>query len=516
MTTTLEDYYKFLENKMDVVEWSGFEVDVDDLHPATFPHQKDAITWAARIGRGLIAMSFGLGKTRIAIELAKQVVKKTDGQFLVVCPLGVKHQFANEDGPILGVKFQYVTSDQDIEMATTPFLITNYERVRDGNIDPRKHNIMGANLDEGSVLRSLGSKTYAIFDEVFRPIPYRWVSTATPSPNRYRELIYYAGFFDIMDKGQALTRFFQRDTSKAGNLTLHPQHEETFWLWVASWTLFVYKPSDLGYSDEGYELPELNVYWHKLPVDHRRAWKQVDSWGQHRLLLDAAAGVREAVAEKRATIDTRVQKAKEIIADNPDRHWLIWHHLEDERRAISLAISEATAVYGSQDLERREQSILDFTYGQIPILSTKPEIAGSGCNFQNHCYSNIFLGIDYRFQDFIQAIHRTHRFQQEHPVDVHILYAESEQQVAMVLKKKWEQHNKLVEKMQGIVKKLGLTHWAIETSLKRNISHFRDEYRGKFFRLVNTDSTVELFNLVEAMERGAKNPLEINMNGDKK
>jgi len=128
---TLEKYYEFLEKKIDVVEWSGFEIDVSELHPDTFPHQKDAIIWAGRIGRGLIAMSFGLGKTRIAIELAKQVVKKTGDKFLIICPLGVKHQFVNEDGPTLGVNFQYVTSDLDIEMATTDYLITNYERVRD-------------------------------------------------------------------------------------------------------------------------------------------------------------------------------------------------------------------------------------------------------------------------------------------------------------------------------------------------------------------------------------------------
>ena len=509
----LTDYYQFLENKMDVVEWSGFEIDVSDLHPDTFPHQKDAIRWAARIGRGLIAMSFGLGKTRIAIELAKQVVTRTDGKFLMICPLGVKHQFTEEDGPVLGVKFQYVTSDQDIKTSNTPYLITNYERVRDGNITLTDedgnniHNIMGANLDEGSVLRSLGSKTYEIFDKQFKSVPYRWVSTATPSPNRYRELIYYAGFFDIMDKGQALTRFFQRDTSKAGNLTLHPQHEEAFWLWVASWALFIYKPSDLGYSDEGYELPPLNVHWHRISVDHTRAWEQTDSWGQHRLFLDAAAGVREAVAEKRETIPERIRAAKELITDN--RHWLIWHHLEDERKAITMAMPESTPVYGSQPLETREQRILDFSHGKIPILATKPEIAGSGCNFQKHCHSNIFLGIDYRFQDFIQAVHRTYRFQQTREVDVHIIYAESEQQIAMTLKKKWKQHDKLVEKMQGIVKKYGLTHWAIETGLKRNVSTFRDEYQGRFFRLVNTDSTVELFNLVEAMENGLTDPFQL-------
>jgi hypothetical protein len=238
-------YYDFLANKIDVVERTGFKVSRDELHSSTFPHQADAIIWAARLGRALIAMSFGLGKTHIQTELARLIHQRIGGLFLIVCPLGVKYQFSEEDGPRLGVKFQYVRTDAEIEAADTPYLITNYERVRDGDIDPRKHNITGCSLDEGSVLRSLGSLTYQVFNDAFADVPFRYVCTATPAPNRYKELIHYADFLDIMDRGQALTRFFQRDPGKAGNLTLHPQHEARFWLWVASWALFVYKPSDL-------------------------------------------------------------------------------------------------------------------------------------------------------------------------------------------------------------------------------------------------------------------------------
>lgn len=243
--TLLEQYYTFLNNKIELADYSGFAIDPVELHPSNFPHQNDAIQWAARLGRGLIAMSFGLGKTAIQIELARLIHQRTGDKFLIVCPLGVKHQFSEEDGPRLGIHFQYVTSDAEIESAATPYLITNYERIRDGNIDPHKHNIAGVSLDEGSVLRSLGSKTYQVFIDAFSDVLYRYVCTATPSPNRFKELIYYANFLGVMDHGQALTRFFQRDPHKAGNLTLHPQHEERFWLWVASWALFLYRPSDL-------------------------------------------------------------------------------------------------------------------------------------------------------------------------------------------------------------------------------------------------------------------------------
>ncbi len=151
------------------------------------------------------------------------------------------------------------------------------------------------------------------------------------------------------------------------------------------------------------------------------------------MFLDAAGGIGPAMIEKRATIPERVQKTVEIIAQKPDAHYILWHDLEDERKAITKAIPNSVSVYGSQTLELREQNILDFSHGKFAILSTKPQIAGSGCNFQYHCSDAIFMGIGYKFQDFIQAIHRIWRFQQEKETNIHIIYAESEEQIQKVL-----------------------------------------------------------------------------------
>lgn len=489
-------YDTFLEGKIEVQEDVGFEVDLTDLCPTLFHHQTVTVQWALRKGRALIAKSFGLGKTRDQVEIAKQIVQHTGGKFLVVCPLGVKHQFQEEDGPALDTNWEYVRTDAEIEMTDCPFLITNYERVRDGDIDPRKHTFAGVSLDEGSVLRSLGSKTYDVFETLFADTPYRFVCTATPSPNNYKEIIYYARWLGIMDVGQALTRWFKRDSTQAGNLTIHPHHEREFWLWVASWALFIYKPSDVDGDDTGYDLPELNVHWHRVGVDHSLAWEQMDNRGQRRLLLNAANGVREASAEKRRTLEARLQRASDILQNNnPDKHWLIWHHLEAEREAIETAVPGIVTVYGSQTLEEREKRIIDFTHGRYPILGTKPEIAGSGCNFQRHCHSNIFLGIDYKFQDFIQAIHRTHRFGQKHPVDVHIIYAESEDDIVSALQRKWQQHNELSERMQQIVKRYGLNHEAMRRDLKRTIGVARHVQSGQRFTAVNNDCVRELPNI---------------------
>ena len=490
-------YLAFLESKIKgAQEQASSAIDTSLIHPATFPHQRDVILWALRRERGLIAASFGLGKTSIESEIARLLVAAhPDSKFLVVCPLGVRHQFIDEDGPRLGINWKYVYDDATVESADTPFLVTNYERLRDGNITPAKHPIIGVSLDEGSVMRSLGSKTVDRFLKIFQHIKYRFVATATPCPNSYKEIIYYADYLGVMDHGQALTRWFKRNPDKAGDLQIHPQHEADFWLWVSTWALFLYSPADMGYDATGYELPELRVHWHRVPVDHTRAFNYADNFGQRKLLISAARGVSQSAREKRETLPARVAKAKEIIETDPDAHWLLWHGLEDERRAITKEISDSVAVYGSQDLEVREDLVLGFSRGTVKRLATKPELSGSGCNFQYHCHSNIFVGINYFFEDFIQAIHRTHRFQQKHPVDVHIIYAESEQPIADALRLKWEQHDRLVDKMRKIIREFGLDHRLINEELKRKLGVERKSITGDRFKAVNNDCVLEMENI---------------------
>jgi DNA modification methylase len=492
-------YLSFLEGKIKGA--SGRAVAPSALstaHPSTKPHQHDSIDWALSRERALLALSFGLGKTQIETEIARALIVANPGsKFLVVSPLGVRHQFIDEDGPRLAVNWKYVDSDRAVDKSDSPFLITNYERVRDGNIRPAKHNLVGASLDEGSVLRSFGSKTTQVFRERFSHLQYRFVATATPSPNNYRELIYYADFLGIMDTGQALTRWFKRNTAQAGDLVLHPQHEADFWLWVSTWALFLYSPADMGYDATGYDLPELDVHWHRVPVDHTRAFNHIDNHGQRKLLISAVKGVSQSAREKRATLPARVAKAKEIIATAPNKNWLLWHTLEDERRAIEQEVPESVSVYGSLDLEIREERVIAFARGKISRLATKPELSGSGCNFQHYCHSNIFVGADYRFEDFIQAIHRTKRFQQKHRVRVDIIYAESEQPIADALRKKWAQHDQLVERMRGIIRKYGLDHGLVKEELKRKIGIERAEVAGEKFLAVHNDCVLEMPNVAD-------------------
>lgn len=344
-------------------------------------------------------------------------------------------------------------------------------------------------LDEASVLRSFGSKTYQTFLTLFDKLRYRFVATATPSPNRYKELIHYAGFLGVMDTGQALTRWFKRDSTQANNLTLYPHKEREFWLWVASWALFLQRPSDLGFSDDGYELPPITVHYVEVPVDHTTAGADRD--GQGNLFRDAALGVQNASREKRDTLPARVAAVREILDQHQDSHWLVWHDLEAERHAIQEEVPDAVSVYGDQDLDEREQAVIDFSEGRIRILSAKPVIAGSGCNFQRHCHRAIYAGIGFKFNDFIQSLHRIQRFLQTRAVEVWIVYAESEREVLASLKAKWARHVELVEKMSEIIRKYGLSHAAMAEVLQRSIGVERIEAKGNGWLVANNDCVEE-------------------------
>lgn len=414
----------------------------------------------------------------------------TGGRVLIILPLGVKQEFQLDAGRILKWESTppYVRTDAEALMTDAPVVLTNYERVRDGDLNPRR--FAAVSLDEASCLRSFGSKTYQQFLTLLKGIPYKLVCTATPSPNRYKELIHYAGYLEIMDTGQALTRFFQRDSTKANNLTLYPHRERDFWLWMSSWALFIEKPSDLGYSDDGYNLPEMEVRWHCLPVDNSTAG--TDKFGQVKMIRDAAFSLQDAAKEKRDSIDDRVSKMLEIVGSDPEAHFILWHDLEAERHAIKRAIPEAVEVYGAQDYDERERRVIDFADGKIRLLATKKSISGQGCNFQRHCHRAIFLGIDYEFNDFIQAIHRIYRFLQAERVIIDIIYTESEAEIKKALLHKWAQHNEMVSRMTEIVKKYGLQNTRRFDDMRRTIGVERVEVTGENYRAINNDCVEEL------------------------
>lgn len=481
-------YQEFLAAKIDLAPQSGIEVDPAEVNPVLKPHQRDAVLWALKGGRRGIFAAFGLGKTVMQLEWSRILQAHEGGQVLIVMPLNVMAEFKHDAHSLLQMDAPpYMRTMAEVQASSAPILLTNYERVRDGDIDPRYFT--GVSLDEAATLRSFGSKTYQEFMHKFKGVRFKLVNTATPSPNRYKELIHYAGFLEVMDTGQALTRFFKRDSTKANNLNLYPGREKTFWIWCASWGLFLQKPSDLGHSDEGYDLPPLQIRYHKLESIDRPA--DYDRDGQMKLGHDAAMGLQDAAKEKRDSIDLRAAAAARIVSENPFEHFVIWHDLEDERRALEKALPELVTIYGSMDLEEREDRVIDFAYGKTQLFGTKKSLSGSGCNFQRHCHRAIFMGIDYEFNDFIQAVHRIYRFLQTETVIIDILYMDTETEILRALEQKWKQHEELGRQMSQIIREYGLGSLALE-SLKRTIGCERMEVNGTHYTAINNDCVEEI------------------------
>lgn len=479
------NYIDFLKSKIAIAPNTGFEISKEDLHPALKPHQKDAVQWALKGGRRALFEAFGLGKTIQELEWCRQCVMHTGGKALIVLPLGVRQEFKRDAVQLLGMEEPlYITrTEQATEIG---IYLTNYERVRDGGVDPKAFDAVA--LDEASVLRSYGSKTFQEFMPMMKGVKFKLVATATPAPNKYKELIHYAGYLEIMDTGQALTRFFQRDSTKANNLTLYPHKEKEFWLWMSSWALFLTKPSQLGYEDTGYELPGLEVRYHKLT---QTTGTHSDKNGQMILTKDASLSLPAAAKEKKDSLVYRIAKAKEIVDSDPDAHFILWHDREDERHEIKRVFPDSVEVYGTLDYDIREQRILDFADGKNRLLATKKEISGQGCNFQRHCHRAIFVGIDYKFNDFIQAIHRIYRFLQTEKVIIDIIYTENEKEILQVLKEKWQQHDEMVEQMTDIIKEYGLNGRSQLETLARSIGVERKVQAGENYMAIHNDCVLE-------------------------
>lgn len=486
-TSPVDPYMQFLQAKMALAPSRGLsDMTAADVSPILKPHQRDMVLWAVAGGRRALFASFGLGKTVVQLEICRLLQQRHGGRALIVCPLGVRQEFMH-DAAMLGTPITFARTTA--ECNADGLWLTNYESVREGKLDPSGCSVVS--LDEAAVLRGFGgSKTFRTFMGLFEGTSvYRFVATATPDPNEFIELLAYAAFLGIMDVGEAKTRWFKRDSSKADKLTLHKHKEEEFWLWVSSWALFVQKPSDLGYSNDGYDLPPLRVRWHEIPTDHTKALPDRD--GQGRMFKDTVLGLSQAAAEKRDSLDARVTKGAALLAENPAEHAVLWHDLEDERHAICKTIQGAVDVYGTQDLEERERIVIDFSEGRIPYIAAKPSMFGAGVNWQYHCHHAIFFGISFKFAAFIQALHRLYRFLQDHEVTIDLIYTEAERSVKKILEDKWQRYERQTAHMAQLIQKYGLADAGQREALQRSIGVTRREVKDEHFCLMNNDTVLE-------------------------
>jgi DNA modification methylase len=491
-----DPYLEFIAAKVPQTHLGGFPCDESEVNSWLKAHQRTIVATAVRYGCYLIAAAGGLGKSVMQLEYERLVLKKhaertgEEGRGLIVIELAVLQEFLR-DAARIGVPVTFVRSDAEI--AGPGIYLATYDAVVERKIDVMQFVV--SSLDEGDVLRSFGSKTFG--ELVFGPmmeVRYRLVATATPAPSEHYQIVAYAHYLGVADMGQIKTRYFKRNSEKAHDLTLLPGKEAEFWLWVASWSCWIQYPSDLGaeYSDEGYILPDLAVHYHEVPVDHAKN-VQIQKNGQAKLLKDDAVGVTGGAREKRESMAGRVAKLKEIVeSGDPDDHWLIWHDLEEERRAIDKAIPGVVSITGSgMSLETRMERIVGFSEGRITRFSAKPSIAGVGCNFQYHCHKMVFTGIGFKFKEFIQAIMRLQRFMQACRVEVHIIYSEAERGILETLKRRWEQDTKRRNMLREIIKQHGLSATGVHASLSRSLGVERREFRGVGFRRIRNDAVLE-------------------------
>lgn len=496
----MDSYQKFLNSKAVQITSNGFNIDDSEINPILKPHQKDIVKWMVAGGRRACFASFGLGKTVIQLEALRIMMEKSKSRGLTIMPLGVRQEFIH-DAEMLGTSVKFIRRAEEIENNPDIIYLTNYETIRDGKLDPLLFGV--CSLDEAACLRGFGgTKTFREFMKLLagddrsgtytQGVQYRFVATATPDPNEYIELLCYAAYLGVMDVSQGKTRFFKRDSTKADKLTIHPHKEKEFWLWVASWGLFLQKPSDLGYDDTGYSMPEMKVIWHEVPSDHKDAG--VEKNGQYRMISDASLDVSSACREKRNSIKPRTEKVIEILKQKNDDQAIVWCHLNQEQKTIESAIKKegftVSSLYGNQKIDDRDKMMVDWKSKKTEIFISKPLMYGAGANLQQ-CHTMIFSGIGFKFYEFIQAIHRIYRFLQTERCVIHLIYTEAEHRIREILEDKWNRHDNTVKNMTEIIKKYGLSEFALLQDLQRSVGVERVEILGDNYLITQNDCVLE-------------------------
>jgi hypothetical protein len=391
---TVQSYQSFLQTKRIIDQATGMDR-LPDLPDFLFPHQRDIVAWALRRGRAAIFAGTGLGKTLMELVWSREVARFTDKPTLLFAPLAVSHQHEREANEF-GILARVVTSggvDDEIP-------ITNYQKLDHFDMD----RFGGVALDESSILKSYAGHYRNRLIEVCRNIPFRLAATATPAPNDFMELGNHAEFLGVMSYTDMLATFFVHDASETRTWRLKGHAQEDFWRWMASWAVMLRKPSDLGYSDEGYDLPPLIKRMHVIETG-----SNTDHKGQASLLPVLAHSLQERLHARRESIGPRVEKAISLTpATNP---YVWWCNLNDESEALARGIPGAVEVRGSDSDSEKENKIEAFTKQQIRVLVTKPSICGFGMNWQ-HCADTGFVGLNDSFEQIYQAIRRFWRFGQ--------------------------------------------------------------------------------------------------------
>lgn len=424
----LSEYKKFIKSKAHRMIDHGFDVNESSLNNLLFPFQKALVKWSLRRGRSAIFADTGLGKTPMQLEWARHVAKHTGGRVLILAPLCVSQQTVRE-GQKFGIEVNYARNEAS---TSRPITITNYEMVDQFEIS----RFDAVVLDESSILKHLGAKFRKQIIDACQPVPYRLSCTATPAPNDYMELGGQAEFLGVMDTMEMLAMFFIHDGGDTSKWRLKGHGKKRFWEWLSTWAMVVKRPSDIGFSDDGYELPELRFHEHI-----------VDSpTPEGELFPTVASRMLDRNSARRESIDNRVEECSSIVNGSDNDQWLVWCHLNDESDKLTAMIDGAIEVRGSQKIEEKEERINSFVDLESRVMVSKPSIMGYGLNLQQ-CHNMAFVGLSDSWEQFYQAVRRCWRFGQTEPVNVHIVSAQAEGAVLQNIKRKEKQAQQMNEEM---------------------------------------------------------------------
>jgi DNA modification methylase len=485
----VSDYHAFLDTKKHRTADTGISVMPEAVQSKLFEWQREIVLWALRKGRAAIFLDTGLGKTFIQLEWARILGHPA----LIVAPLSVARQTVRE-ALKLGVEVRYVRGQSDV----TPdhkLWITNYEMVESFDLSWFGSVV----LDESSILKAIDGKTRKKLTNLCRATPYKLCCTATPAPNDYTEIGNHAEFLGICTIPEMLATFFinankehtlqyggetyrKKGSNKGGTEWRIKHHaEERFFEWLSSWAITMTKPSDLGYDDGGFILPELRL--HPVFVETQYKGDQLFFTGLH--------GIADRAATRRSTLDKRMDALKAAVNGSGEQ-WIIWTGLDSESKAAKGAFPHAAEVCGDDSPDYKATTFEAFQDGKVPILVTKTKVGGFGMNFQN-AHKMAFLGLNDSWEAFYQAVRREWRYGQTEPVDVHIIMSDVEAEIYQNVMRKDAMAKRLREKLIEQINKYERKELGMSSELATDYKE--DDRRGNGWTAMMGDSCERLKEL---------------------
>ena len=464
----MKSYDELIQAKIKTTQEAGFRAKPIDA--PLFDWQKHIVNWAIQQGRCALFEDCGLGKTAQQLEWARQVCEHTGGNVLILTPLAVAEQTIKE-GKKFGITAHHT---KDASTLKGGINVTNYEKLDlfDGV------EFAGVVLDESSILKNFSGKTRIALTERFSSTPYRLCCTATPSPNDFTEIGQHADFLGICSPAQMLATYFINDTFDTGTWRLKGHAEKAFWKWLGSWAACVSRPSDIGFSDEGYILPPLNLDTILVEVDERGEGEE--------LFKHATLSATTMHRELRETAKHR-SKAVANLVNNSKEPWVVWCNTNLEADELKATIPDAIEIRGSDTPEKKEKRLESFSSGDARVIISKPSICGYGLNWQ-HCRNVAFVGLSYSFEDFYQALRRSYRFGQKKKVNAYIVQARTEGAILQAINKKIGQHAKMQEQMKiaALSLRKGEKPKIMKTDITKASGNGWELYHGDCVRVAKT------------------------------